>query len=213
MGGSPNGLATSSASTLAAEKGRDNLGRGAGKVRSRARTSCQAPSWTQGADRLIPDWKNAAHRCNQPVTDDAYVFLSERSAARPNVVLPPFAHNHGNYIVSLGNVTSWMGEQAEALGVEIFPALPPPRCCTATTAAVEGVATGNLGIGRKVNRRATSSSAWNCTPEYRVCRRRARPPGQTALIARLSTKPRSAELWHRHQGTVEIDPSATSPAL
>src|SRR5690606_29205994 len=57
---------------------------------------------------LIPDWKEKGAPLNQPVTQDAYMFLSERSGFRvPNMVLPPFAHNHGNYIVSLGNVSKW----------------------------------------------------------------------------------------------------------
>src|SRR5574344_1478873 len=63
---------------------------------------------------LIPDWKERGAPLNQPVTDDAYIFLSEKSGFRvPNMFLPPFADNHGNYIVSLGAVTKWLGEQAE----------------------------------------------------------------------------------------------------
>ena len=71
---------------------------------------------------LIPDWKAQGAPLNQPVTDDAYVFLSETGGTRvPGVLLPPFAHNHGNYIVSLGNVVRWLAQQAEALGVEMAP--------------------------------------------------------------------------------------------
>src|SRR6218665_3893073 len=69
---------------------------------------------------LIPDWKQRGAPLNQPVTADAYVFLSRQSGFRvPRLLLPPFAQNHGNFIVSLGDVTRWLAEQAEALGVEI----------------------------------------------------------------------------------------------
>ena len=71
---------------------------------------------------LLPDWKTLGAPLRQPVTDDAYVFLGEKSGFRvPNLFLPPFADNHGNYIISLGALTRWLAEQAESLGVEIFP--------------------------------------------------------------------------------------------
>ncbi|MDP2001214.1 MAG: NAD(P)-binding protein, partial [Rhodoferax sp.] len=71
---------------------------------------------------LFPNWKAMGAPLNQPVTDDAMVFLSEKSGTRtPNFFLPGCFQNYGNYIVSLGAVTRWMAEQAESLGVEIFP--------------------------------------------------------------------------------------------
>jgi electron-transferring-flavoprotein dehydrogenase len=76
----------------------------------------------RGINELIPDWKAKGAPLNQPVTEDIFLFLSERGATRtPNFVLPANFQNHGNYIVSLANVTRWLAQQAEALGVEIFP--------------------------------------------------------------------------------------------
>ena len=97
---------------------------------------------------LIPDWKAKGAPLNQPVTDDAYVFLSETGGTRvPGVLLPPFAHNHGNYIVSLGNVVRWLAEQAEGLGVEIFHGFAAAEVLYNEDGSVRGVATGSMGIG------------------------------------------------------------------
>ena len=76
----------------------------------------------QSLTELFPDWKAMGAPLNQPVTDEAFLFLSERTGYRtPNFLLPKCSLNHGNYIISLGALTKWLGEQAEALGVEIFP--------------------------------------------------------------------------------------------
>ncbi|MDB5778678.1 MAG: Electron-transferring-flavoprotein dehydrogenase, partial [Polaromonas sp.] len=71
---------------------------------------------------LIPDWKALGAPLNQPVTADEVLFLSENGATKtPAWLVPDCFHNEGNYVISLGNVTRWLGAQAEALGVEIFP--------------------------------------------------------------------------------------------
>src|SRR3569623_3451601 len=72
---------------------------------------------------LFPNWKELGAPLNQPVTEDRFFFLTtEQNAMRlPNFMLPKVLHNEGNYIVSLGNVSRWLAQQAEALGVEIFP--------------------------------------------------------------------------------------------
>lgn len=101
---------------------------------------------------LIPDWKAKGAPLNQPVTDDAMVFLGEKAAFRvPNFFLPECFQNHGNYIVSLGNVTRWLAQQAEALGVEIFPGFPAAEILFNENGSVKGVATGNLGIDKHGN--------------------------------------------------------------
>jgi electron-transferring-flavoprotein dehydrogenase len=98
---------------------------------------------------LIPDWRERGAPLNQPVTDDAMVFLGEKSGFRvPNLLLPGCLSNHGNYIVSLGNVTRWMAEQAEALGVEIFPGFTAAEVLYNADGSVKGVATGNMGVGK-----------------------------------------------------------------
>ncbi len=98
---------------------------------------------------LFPDWKKRGAPLNQRVTEDAFLFLGEKSAIRtPNFALPKCFHNDGNYIVSLGNVTRWLAEQAEALGVEIFPGFPAAEVLYNDDGSIKGVATGNMGIGK-----------------------------------------------------------------
>ena len=101
---------------------------------------------------LIPDWKERGAPLTQPVTDDAMIFLGEKSSFRtPNFLLPGCLQNHGNYIVSLGSVTRWMAEQAEALGVEIFPGFAAAEVLLNEDGSVKGVATGNMGVGKDGN--------------------------------------------------------------
>ncbi|MBN9572303.1 MAG: NAD(P)/FAD-dependent oxidoreductase, partial [Alicycliphilus denitrificans] len=127
VGGGPAGLSTAiRLKQLAAERGTDVsvvvLEKGSEPGAHILSGAIMDP---RALTELIPDWKERGAPLNQPVTDDAYIFLSEKSALRvPNIVLPPFAHNHGNYIVRLGDVTKWLAEQAESLGVEIFPGFP-----------------------------------------------------------------------------------------
>ncbi|WPB58889.1 electron transfer flavoprotein-ubiquinone oxidoreductase [Xylophilus sp. GOD-11R] len=98
---------------------------------------------------LFPDWKERGAPLNQPVTEDAFLFMGEKSAVRtPNWLLPACFHNKGNYIVSLGNVTRWLAEQAEALGVEIFPGFAAAEVLYDDDGSVKGVATGNMGVGK-----------------------------------------------------------------
>jgi len=98
---------------------------------------------------LIPDWKEKGAPLNTPVSEDRFLFLSGKASLRtPNFLLPACFKNHGNYIVSLGNVCRWLGKQAEALGVEIFPGFAAAEILFDGN-AVKGVATGDLGINRK----------------------------------------------------------------
>jgi electron-transferring-flavoprotein dehydrogenase len=100
-------------------------------------------------NELIPDWKEKGAPLNQPVKGDAMVFLGEKGSFRvPNFVLPACFQNHGNYIVSLGNVTRWLAQQAEGLGVEIFPGFPAAEILYNENGSVKGVATGNMGVGK-----------------------------------------------------------------
>ncbi len=98
---------------------------------------------------LFPNWKAMGAPLNQPVTDDAMVFLGEKSGFRlPNFLLPACSHNAGNYIVSLGAVTRWLAQQAENLGVEIFPGFAAAEVLYNDDGSVKGVATGNMGVGK-----------------------------------------------------------------
>ena len=98
---------------------------------------------------LFPKWKEMGAPLNQPVTEDIFLMTTETGATRvPNFTLPPCFHNDGNYIISLGNFTRWLGEQAEALGVEIFPGFTAAEVLYNEDGSLKGVATGNLGIGK-----------------------------------------------------------------
>ena len=77
-----------------------------------------------GLTRLIPDWKEKGAPVNVAVKEDNFYVLGEAGQIRlPNFMMPPLMNNHGNYIVSMGNVCRWLAEQAEELGVEIFPGM------------------------------------------------------------------------------------------
>jgi electron-transferring-flavoprotein dehydrogenase len=98
---------------------------------------------------LFPDWKERGAPLNQPVTHDEVLFLGATDARpTPQWLIPGCLHNEGNYVISLGAVTKWLGEQAEALGVEIFPGFTAAEVLYSEAGAVRGVATGNLGVGK-----------------------------------------------------------------
>ncbi|MFX1677491.1 electron transfer flavoprotein-ubiquinone oxidoreductase [Paraburkholderia sp. A2WS-5] len=151
VGGGPGGMATAiRIKQLAAEQGQDVsvvvLEKGSEPGAHILSGAIMDP---MALTELLPDWKALGAPLNQPVTEDAYVFLGEKTARRvPNRLLPPFAHNHGNYIISLGALTKWLGGQAESLGVEIFPGFAATEVLYNEDGSVKGVATGNMGIGK-----------------------------------------------------------------
>ena len=100
-------------------------------------------------NELLPTWQADGGPLLQPVTGDEFLFLSETGAKSvPQWLMPMPFHNHGNYVISLGNVVKWMASQAEALGVEIFPGFAAAEVLYDDQGAVKGVATGNVGVGR-----------------------------------------------------------------
>ncbi len=100
-------------------------------------------------NELIPDWKEQGAPLETPVVDDRFYLLGPAGGLRlPNFLMPPLMNNHGNYIVSLGNVCRWLGQQAEALGVEIYPGFAAAEVLYNEQGAVYGVATGDMGIGK-----------------------------------------------------------------
>jgi electron-transferring-flavoprotein dehydrogenase len=97
-------------------------------------------------DELLPNWKQDGAPLNAPVSEDRFLILSETGATQiPNALLPGCFHNEGNYVISLGNVCRWLGEQAEALGVEIYPGFAGAEVLFDENGAVKGVATGDMG--------------------------------------------------------------------
>src|SRR5258705_2439517 len=100
-------------------------------------------------DELLPDWKAKGAPLNTPVTEDRFLFLTETSSFEtPGFILPACFRNHGNYVISLGNLCRWLAAQAESLGVEIFPGFAANEVLYEKNAVI-GVATGDLGIGKR----------------------------------------------------------------
>ena len=103
----------------------------------------------QALTELIPDWQAQGAPLNQPVTEDRFLFLSESSSRQvPNWMLPTCFKNHGNYVISLANVCRWLGTKAEELGVEIYPGFAAAEVLFNDDGSVNGVATGDMGIGK-----------------------------------------------------------------
>ncbi len=103
----------------------------------------------KGLNRLIPDWKEKGAPVETAVTDDRFYFLTKTKALRlPNMFMPPLMSNHGNYIVSLGALVTWLGEQAAEMGVEVYPGFAASEVLYDDNGAVVGIATGDMGVGR-----------------------------------------------------------------
>ncbi len=151
VGGGPAGLATAiRLKQLATEKGKDL------SVVVLEKGSEPGAHILSGAildpislTELFPNWKAMGAPLNQPVTSEVMNFLSETSAyPTPGFFLPACSQNHGNYIISLGALTRWMAQQAETIGVEIFPGFAAAEVLYNDNGSVKGVATGNLGVGK-----------------------------------------------------------------
>lgn len=99
-----------------------------------------------GLDALFPDWKEKGAPINVPVKEDNFYLLGEAGKLRiPEFPMPPLMKNHGNYIVSMGNVCRWMAEQAEELGVEVFPGMACSELVFGENGEVKGVVAGEMG--------------------------------------------------------------------
>jgi electron-transferring-flavoprotein dehydrogenase len=103
-------------------------------------------------DELIPDWRERGAPLDTPAREDRFLLLSARRAWR--LPTPPQMHNHGNYIISLGNLCRWLATQAEELGVEIYPGFAAAEVLYDDTGRVVGIATGDMGIGKDGQRTA-----------------------------------------------------------
>lgn len=99
-----------------------------------------------GLDALLPDWRNMDAPIHTPVTDDRFYMLGEEGGIRlPNMAMPPLMNNHGNYIVSMGNVCRWMAEIAEGMGVEIYPGMSCSELVEGENGEIVGVVAGEFG--------------------------------------------------------------------
>ena len=165
---------------------------------------------------LFPNWKELGAPLNTEVTQDQFLFLtSDNSYQVPNWMLPHCFKNEGNYIVSLANVTRWLGEQAEALGVEIFPGFPAAEVLYNEQGAVSGVITGSMGIDKEGNPTDQFQLGMELRGKYTLFAEGARGHLGKRLIAKFSldkdSDPQSygigiKELW-------EVEPSKSKPGF
>jgi electron-transferring-flavoprotein dehydrogenase len=136
---------------------------------------------------LFPDWKERGAPLNQSVTHDEVLFLGATDARpTPQWLIPGCLHNEGNYVISLGAVTKWLGEQAEALGVEIFPGFTAAEVLYSDNGAVRGVATGNLGVGKDGNPHGGFQLGMELLGKYTVFAEGARGHLGKQLIAKYA---------------------------
>ncbi len=119
---------------------------------------------------LFPDWQERDAPLKTPVVrDEVFFYLNETKTIKvPNLIIPRTMHNHGNYIVSLGKVVRWLGEQAEAMGVEIFPGFPASEVLFSELGAVKGVATGEMGVSSTGNRKPAYEPGMELHAKYTV---------------------------------------------
>jgi electron-transferring-flavoprotein dehydrogenase len=116
---------------------------------------------------LFPDWQERDAPLNTPVSEDRFIFLTERGSFKvPDWILPACFRNHGNYVVSLANVCRWLGQQAESLGVEIFPGFAAAEVLYEDNGAVRGVATGDMGVDRKCEKTKTYQLGMDLHAKY-----------------------------------------------
>ncbi len=138
-----------------------------------------------GLDALLPDWRHEETPIRTAVSDDRFYLLGPAGALRvPNALMPPLMNNHGNFIVSLGNVCRWLATKAEALGVEIYPGFAAAEVLFSDSGEVVGIATGDMGIGRDGEPKASFTRGMELRGKYTLFAEGARGHLTKTLIAR-----------------------------
>ncbi len=124
---------------------------------------------TKALDELFPDWKEMGAPLNTAVSDEKFLFLSAKgSFSWPTALMIPQQKNHGNYIVSLGNVCRWLGEQAEAKGVEIFPGFAASEVLYHEDGSVKGIATGDMGVSEDGTEKGSYQAGYELHGKYTI---------------------------------------------
>ena len=170
-----------------------------------------------GIDKLLPDWREESdHPFKTPVTDDQFLLLGPAGSVRlPNFAMPKLMNNHGNYIVSLGNVARWLGTHAENLGVEIYPGFAAAEVLYNEAGAVIGVATGDMGVERNGEPGPNYTRGMELLGKYVLFAEGARGSLSKEVIAKYKLdegcEPAKfgiglKELW-------QVDPSKSKPGL
>ena len=167
-------------------------------------------------DELIPDWADRGAPLRTPVSEERFMMLSRTRAFNvPLWTMPAQMHNHGNYIVSLGSVCRWLGEQAEALGVEIYPGFAAAEVLSDDQGRVTGVATGDMGIGKDGEKKAAYQPGMELRAKYTFFAEGCRGSLTKTLFERFALRqdrdPQTygiglKELW-------QLDPAQHRPGL
>ena len=167
-------------------------------------------------NELIPDWKEKGAPLYTAVSDDQFIFLTESGSWRiPNFLMPPLMSNHGNYAISLGNLCRWLGQQAETLGVEVFPGFAAAEVLYDADQRVTGVATGDMGIGRDGEKTENYEPGIELRAKYTLIAEGVRGSLAKQLITKFKLDANSdlakfgigiKELW-------EINPAKHKPGL
>ena len=140
-----------------------------------------------GLDRLLPDWRSQDSPLKTQVSADRFYWLSQSRALRlPNLMLPPLMSNHGNYVVSLGDVCRWLAAKAEALGVEIYPGFAATEVLFDPHDAVAGIATGDMGLAKDGHRKASFTRGMELRAKYTLFAEGARGSLSKSLIKRFA---------------------------
>jgi electron-transferring-flavoprotein dehydrogenase len=143
----------------------------------------------RGLTELIPDWAARGAPLDTPVSEDRFLVLGETSARRiPNWMLPPLMNNHGCFIVSLGNVCRWLAQQAEALGVEIYPGFAAAEILYTDSGAVRGVATGDVGVAKDGTHKSDYQTGMELHAKYTLFAEGCRGSLSQELMARFALR-------------------------
>jgi electron-transferring-flavoprotein dehydrogenase len=138
-------------------------------------------------DRLLPDWREQESPLQTEVSEDRFYYLTEKGGIGfPSFLMPPLMSNHGCYIGSLGSLTRWLGEQAEALGVEIYPGISVTDAMFGPNGEVEGVITGDMGVARDGTHKDSYTPGIALTGKYTLLAEGARGSLTKQLIRRFS---------------------------
>ena len=167
-------------------------------------------------DELFPDWKEKGAPLKTEVSrDDIYFFTGEKSAFKmPNLFVPKTMHNEGNYIISLANLCRWLGEQAEAMGVEIYPGFPA-QTAIIEEGVVRGVTVGDMGIDKDGNKKDDYAPGMELRAKYTIFSEGCRGHIGKQLLAQYRLDA-AADPQHYAIGLKEIwtiDPAKHEPGL
>ncbi|HSA67276.1 MAG TPA: electron transfer flavoprotein-ubiquinone oxidoreductase [Methyloceanibacter sp.] len=138
-------------------------------------------------DRLLPQWREQESPLQTQVSEDRFYYLTEKGGIGfPSALMPPLMSNHGCYIGSLGSLCRWLGEQAEALGVEIYPGISVTEAMFGPNGEVEGVITGDMGVARDGTHKDSYTPGIALTGKYTLLAEGARGSLTKQLIRRFS---------------------------